>query len=161
MDEEDLYCDGCGEHFDNSFEMVDHHLEDGEIEDHHQDIQDITIDTHSIIDRPRLRQVVQEETIIMIGIDLEAPHLDTETEMTGTDHDHQEEIEIDIPHPETETTHLEIEITHLEIETTHLEEEIHIRETDHHIEAINLLLGVDHHPPTEADALYVTKVIEH
>ena len=30
MNEEDLYCDGCGEHFDNSFEMVDHHLEDGD-----------------------------------------------------------------------------------------------------------------------------------
>lgn len=28
MDDEDLYCDGCGEHFENAFEMVDHHLED-------------------------------------------------------------------------------------------------------------------------------------
>ena len=137
-----------------------HHLEDGEIEDHHQDIQDITIDTHSIIDRPHLRQVVQEETIIMIGIDLEAPHLDTETEMIGTDHGHQEEIEIGTPHPETETIRLETETTHLEIETTHLEETVHIRETDHHLEAINLLLGVDHHPPTEADASCVTKAIE-
>ena len=30
MDAEDLYCDVCGEHFDNAFEMVDHHLEDGD-----------------------------------------------------------------------------------------------------------------------------------
>lgn len=28
MDEEDLYCDKCGEHFDNIFEMIDHNLED-------------------------------------------------------------------------------------------------------------------------------------
>lgn len=28
MDDEELYCDGCGIHFDNAFEMVDHHLED-------------------------------------------------------------------------------------------------------------------------------------
>jgi hypothetical protein len=30
MDNEELYCDGCGIHFDNAFEMVDHHLEDGD-----------------------------------------------------------------------------------------------------------------------------------
>ena len=30
MDDEELYCDGCGIHFDNAFEMVDHHLEDGD-----------------------------------------------------------------------------------------------------------------------------------
>jgi len=30
MDDDDLYCDGCGEHFDPAFEMVDHHLEDGD-----------------------------------------------------------------------------------------------------------------------------------
>jgi hypothetical protein len=28
MYEEDLYCDKCGEHFDNIFEMIDHNLED-------------------------------------------------------------------------------------------------------------------------------------
>ena len=28
MDDHELYCDGCGIHFDNAFEMVDHHLED-------------------------------------------------------------------------------------------------------------------------------------
>jgi hypothetical protein len=30
MNDDDLYCDGCGEHFDTVFEMVDHHLEDGD-----------------------------------------------------------------------------------------------------------------------------------
>jgi len=30
MDEENLYCDECGEHFDNIFEMIDHELGDGD-----------------------------------------------------------------------------------------------------------------------------------
>ena len=28
MDDDELYCDGCGIQFENAFEMVDHHLED-------------------------------------------------------------------------------------------------------------------------------------
>jgi hypothetical protein len=30
MNNDDLYCDKCGEHFENVFEMVDHHLKDND-----------------------------------------------------------------------------------------------------------------------------------
>jgi hypothetical protein len=33
MDEIENYCDGCGEHFDNSFEYVDHFIEESEDEE--------------------------------------------------------------------------------------------------------------------------------